>query len=148
MSDYSTARTAIYNAIHAVPSIGIVHYYQRYNSDWTAYLGHFKTTIASKDQIRGWWLSRQTVDGTYDQFNKVNRVHQFVIHGILGLQDAADTDATFGGLVDAVMDALDPVTISGFWSCGPTQVRVYEVRQFGSVLCHYCEIAYPCEKAG
>lgn len=141
MASYSAIRNALVTAVQTVSEVGTVQNRLRYASQWSDFLDHYVTTIDSTKQVRGWWIERERVEDSYTSaFGKVNRSHTFVIRGILGLKDGSDTDATFGDLVGDVMSAITGLNITGTWEVGPTLSRVQDVRQFGSVLCHYVEV--------
>ena len=154
MADYKAFRDAIAGVIQAeAPNSGNVHHYERNLFDWNKYLAEFVSTIQGKRQTRGWWVTRERRihdnDSARDSgaaFGQYNAEHQFVVRGILGVQDAADTDAVFGDLCDDVIEAMESMAITGAWNIGPCVLRVQEPRQFGSVLCHYAEILVPVQK--
>lgn len=141
MATYSTLRNALKSQIETVANVGTVQNRLRYASKWDEYLDQYAATVSGTKQVRGWWLERERVEDSYTAaFGRHNRGHTFVVRGILGLRDGSDTDSTFGDLVDDVMAAITGMRITGAWEVGPTLARVQDIRQFGSVLCHYCEI--------
>ena len=81
------------------------------------------------------WISRSP---------NARRVHTFVIHGYLGLDDSAATAKTFATLAEAVCNALDAdATLNAdalSSSRIPCQLDVDHVL-FYSKLCHHATIA-------
>lgn len=153
MSVYSDIVAAINTRVGTVTNIGSTHAYQRYVADWQNYLNLFRVTISGVEQIRAWVTTMDNpnpvVGGVSEaRFGSINRQYNVLIFGFLGLDDSANTEQTFLNLVEAVMDAVDgriDLSVAGVtdYSVGPASLRTYEIRQFGSVLCHYCEISVP-----
>ena len=149
MADYSTIVTALATRLSSVTAIGQVHAYYRWSAHWTDLLAQYKTTISSVPQIRGWYITREEITpaGTAP-FGSVHRRHEMVIRGLMGVDDSANTETTFNELVDLVMDAIDVPKDLGAtsvidYSIGDCEARTIEHRDFGGVLCHYCEIVTP-----
>ena len=155
MSVYSDLITAVKVRVDTVSNVGTTHAYQRYNANWSDHLDQFKATIGGVVQIRGWIV---TMDGgqpivgmmTDSRFGAIRRTYNLVVIGILGLSDSTNTETTFLNLMEEVMNALDGrddlgVTGAEMYGSGPASLKLYDIRQFGSVLCHYCEISLPVE---
>ena len=159
MSTYSDIITAVKARVDTVTNIGSTHAYQRYNANWAEHLDQFKATIGGTVQLRGWVVTMEQstpIQGRVEQsrYGAIRRTYNVLIVGLLGLSDSAATETTFLNLVEAVMDALDSrkdlsLTEVEDYGVGPASLRTYDIRQFGSVLCHYCEIvlAVQTEKA-
>lgn len=150
MSDYTDLRDNIVDVVETVPDIGKVYGRLRYAADWSKYLDLFKTKIDSTPQIRGWTVTRETVDVTPERFRANEEVWTFVIRGHLGLSDNLDSEGTLQDLATLVIRALNARTDLGVtnvvdYGVGPASMRVCEPRMFGSVLVNYCEIALPVE---
>lgn len=156
MSVYSDVITAVKARVDTVSNIGMTHAYERWNADWSTYLDQFKATIGSTVQIRGWIVTmdeRDPIVGNMEgasRFGAISRTYNVLIYGVLGLKDADNTETTFLNLVEEVLNAVDGRTDLGIssvvdYGVGPATVRTYQKRQFGSILCHYCEIAVPVE---
>jgi hypothetical protein len=149
-ADYRIFRDIIAARIGTIGNAGVVYNRQRYTSDWDSFLARFKVTIDGRQHLRGWWLeraSRRVAVTDMDTQGSINWAHTFVIYGVLSFQDATDTDAEFGDLVDEVMSVLTdlaeaPSTLPGVWQIEWPRLRVQDFRNLGSVLCHYCEIVY------
>lgn len=144
---YTTLLAQIKSAVEGVPNIGVVRDYLRWWRTDKDFLDLFKTTIGGTEQIRGWTITRDGVPGNdrYATGGQHRVTHMFVIRGLLGLQDSTGTEKTFQALIDSVVDALDDtVTLGGnVRSAGPATVPTITHREFGTVLCHYCEIHFP-----
>lgn len=144
----ATVRASLKTILQAVSNIGQVHDYVRFASDWTAYLGLFKTTISGSDVIRGWTITSTAegregwiAGGSRDTYTA--KTHTFIIRGYLGLDDSASTEKTARALVETVMDALDNGSIitGNVINASLSQLTTFEPRVFGDVLCHYAEIS-------
>lgn len=144
MSDYRVFRDALIEAIEGVPDAGKVQKLRQIKS-WAEYIRAFVATVKDVRQVRGWWVMRERREDDYLTFGSINARHTFVIRGVLGIEDAADTDATFGELVDDVMDALGGVAVTNAWTVSACRTRVMEPRDF-SVLCHFVEIEMTLER--
>ncbi len=139
----SAIRTAIYNAVDGVSDSGLVHDYERWAGDWTAFLALFKTTISSTDQIRGWEVGyRGWAPGDPREFSAIHlRTHRFLVAGYLGLDDSAETEKTMSILAELVADTLkDDATLKGLAFFAIEPILLFEPRMFGGTLCHYAEL--------
>jgi hypothetical protein len=143
VATYTELRNAVADKLYAVPGVGRTHNRLRYAADWKTFLDLLASNVTGNRQVRGWWVERERREDEYHSFGTMNQTHIFIVRGILGFSDAADTDSTFGDVVDAVMDQLGGTTITGAWHVAAPTLRVTDLRQFGSVLCHYCEIELP-----
>ena len=140
----SAIRAAIYNAVSGVSNVGKVYDYERWTADWSGFLDLFKTTISSKEQIRGWEVSyRGFLADEPREFAGIHiRNHQWQVRGYLGLDDSAATEKTMSTLAETVRNTLEDdssLHALSFYDveCG----LLFEPRMFGSVLCHYAEIS-------
>lgn len=153
MSTYSDIQDALLARLNTVANIGATHAYQRYNADWTNYLSQLTDPASTGKQVRSWMVtmdSRQPISSRPNQFSGNRRTYQPLIVGVMALKDADNTERTFWNLVESVLNALDgrlTLGVAGVpvYGNGPAEVRLYEIRQFGSVLCHYVEITHPVE---
>lgn len=145
MTDYADVALALKARLDTVPDVGNTYAIERFITDWPTYLEQFKATVGGVAEIRGWTITLESIGANADVFGGIQRTQVWVIRGMLGLQDSAETEATFIALVEAVMDAIDTqkdfgIANVGDYSIGPCIARLIQVRQFGSVLAHYCEI--------
>lgn len=151
MTMYTSLRGALATLLGTVDSIGIIHNRERFVVDPAAFLDMFKVTISGTVQIRAWLILRESMQPIEDTvFGESRQRHVFVLRGILGFQDSADTYGTLQALVDTIIALLDNQTtlsVSGtiVRGVGPCSLRSFEVGQFGSVLAHVCEIEVPIE---
>lgn len=146
---------AVVNRLGLIPNIGQVHGRQRFNADWPTYLRHFSTTINGAKQLRGWMVTMadaNPIEGSTDEaaFAETVRTYRLLVIGVMDLADEADTEGEFLDLAEAVMDDLDgrsTLDVAGVdvYGVGPCSMRVFQARQFGSVLCHYTEIVAPVQ---
>lgn len=154
MGVYADIITALKTELDSVANIGKTHNHQRYVADWSGYLDSFTQTVNGQNQVRGWMLmpdESNAIVGTWDEQNRINRTYNVLIAGILGVKDSDNTEATFMALCESVVDEIDALdTLTGVTgvtvgAIGPCVLRKVEIRQFGSVLCHYGEILVPVE---
>lgn len=136
-------RTQVKTILEAIPDIGRVHDYDRWEIDWDEFLTLFKATVGGTDQIRGWTVHVQSDGSSYPGTNNVGQFeHLFLLRGYLGLQDSSATEKTFDDLVEAVQQAfMGNYTLNGSaMNTDPPQIVLKEVRQLSDVLVHYAEI--------
>ncbi len=146
----ATVRAAVYAVVNAVPNKGVAYDYERHSTTWQAYLTLFKVTVGSTDQIRAWTVACASFTQERIEFRTEGkagllRTYQFIIRGYLGLDDSAATEKTAIALAEDVIEALDDATTirpptAGYYDAQPAQLRTFELRMFGDVLCHYAEI--------
>lgn len=141
----STVRSAIYTFLSAVTNIGVVHDYERWATDWDTFIGLFKTTIGTTPQIRGWEIRQTRVTET----DESPLARAYKIKGYLGVSDATATEKTFVALIEAIAAKFRADQMLGTKGAPVLghdfiQVELIEERMFGSVLCHYCELALTC----
>lgn len=151
MTQYTDLRAAIVTVLDGVSGIGEVHNRERFVVNPSEYLDMFKASIGGVTQIRAWLVLRERADVVPDTvFGETRRRHLFVLTGLQGFQDSADTYGTLQGLCDSVMAAFDDQTTLGVSgvvvrAVGPCTLRTFDAVQFGSVLCHRAEIELPIE---
>lgn len=149
MSTYSDLVTAIKTRLDTVSGVGVTHAYQRYADKDAAFLDMFKTTISTVDQIRGWVVTMDENNPIQvDRFglSTIKRTYNFLVWGVLGFSDANNTESTFFSLAESVMDALEgrlDFGVSGVYMVLPVAMTRYQVRTFGTRLCHYGELVVP-----
>lgn len=141
----SIIRTEIFNILSSVTDIGKVYDYDRWATDWSAFINFFKTIIAGKEHIRGFEIIRTSAPAAYDDNAEETTTHQYRIRGYMSLKDADATEKTFNNLIEAIRDKFRfNFDLNGKCEfAGPVSVDVVDVRTFGSVLCHYCELTLP-----
>lgn len=146
MSSYTSIAAALKTLLEAIPNIGQVHAYRRWNADWSTYLDHTKTTLSGENQVRVWMVTRESLTSSFeDSFRQARHTHSMVIVGALGLNDSDDTYTKFQELLDLVVAALDAkrdLSASDIidYSIGAASVRTIGEEALGSVLCHVAEI--------
>ncbi len=133
-------RQQIYTILSGVPGIGKVYDYERWTADWSQFLTLFKDTATGR--ILGWEISRAAVEVQFLSRIEEEATHRYAIKGYLGLQDGAATEKIFTGLIETIRTVFrGNVTLNGTAElANPVSVPVIDVRTFGSVLCHYCEL--------
>jgi hypothetical protein len=135
----STVRAGIYELVGAISDIGIVHDYERWAADSARFIDLFKTTIDGVAQIRGVEITR----GSAAEDETPERKHTYKLKCYMGLKDEDATEKTFNTIVEAICDAFRADQTIGGVAGGHdyAQVATIELRMFGSVLCHYAELA-------
>lgn len=146
MAAYHQLRDALRDQIVAVVGAKPVHARPRFSSRWDAFLDLFTALAGGRRRVDGWWVQLERREDAYHSQGTINQRWEFALVGLRGFQDEADTDRDFGDEVGAVMDAVGGMAISGAWEVGPPLLRAYQLRQFGSVLCHYAEVAVVVEQ--
>lgn len=148
---YSDIRDAIATLVSGVTDIGKVHNRVRWAADWKDFNAFFTSTIGSDRQIRGWWVTWGGIPetgGDFEGFGPTADTYRFYVRGVLGFQDSADTETTFLSLfsdvVDAVRDTIDFGVAAVVKESVSVRTNEPDIRQFGSVLCHFGEIVIDC----
>ena len=98
-------RAQIKSILEGVTGIGVVHDYNRYPRSLADYL----KLMTSSKKVNGWTISRQNTPSekkTAGVGGKFERRHRFSISGIYELDDAAGSEKTFQGILDAIFDAF------------------------------------------
>lgn len=148
---YASLTSGLETLVKSVQGYGTVHKYWRWTADQSTYLDLFKTNIDGVGQIRTWLISLaegSPIVETNSEFGYLQRTYTFVITGILQMNDSSNSEATFVGLIELLLEALKGESTMGVAGViprmiGPSVVRLLQHRQFGSVLCHYAEIVIP-----
>jgi len=137
-------REQIKATLGAVEGIGVVHDYDRWAVDWKTILDRLKDP---EGRINAWTISRTKTDDIEDTRSHNLRIHHWRIRGVYGLKDANATELTFQDLVEDICDAIRAKR--GFNGTvdrsSAVQVPMIDVRMFGGVLCHYCELTFTTE---
>lgn len=149
MSDFDGTRDALVTQLNTIANIGNVLDRLRYAADLSTHLTRFKATISGTDQIRAWWPELERIGpNAFISFDKIARSYLWVVHGVLSYQDSTDSETVFEELIELVMNDLD--THRDFslanvedYSVGPTNLRLLNHMQWGSVLTHHCELEVP-----
>ena len=163
-SNYKQIGEAIAAELEAVEDIGRVHLYQRYAADLSKYLDFFRWAAPDgRSQIRGWVVTRESAreglgsaassqPGGFVPAGVNRRAHTFLLFGVMGLEDEAQSETIFQDLVEAVCDRfrdnralrlLDPEgnpKVATLERLQPPRLDSVEVRRFGAVLCHAAEV--------
>lgn len=136
----SDITAAIKTILEAVPGIGVVHDYERWNASWDEFLRQFQDGAG---KINGCMFARKATPAVRDNMPTLRRDHKILIRCIYGLQDLVGSERTFQALVEAIQAAFDSDNTLGGTAhdSGPAQVEIVENRQFGKVLCHWAEIS-------
>lgn len=138
-------RTTIYNAINGVSNVGLVYDYQRHTNDWAEFENLFKTTIGNVDQVRGWMVGYRGIvqadNGRFGTIDKrITRRHRFQILGVMGIDDANESEKTFAALAEDVCDALDSSATIQTYMHVTLATMGFDPSPFAGVLVHAAAI--------
>lgn len=140
-SNYSAIMSALAALLTAAGCVN-VHAYQRLAQDWATFLARFKDVSTTPDCARGWTISRKSSAETRSTSLQNERIHTLTIRGIRSLDDSVASEVQFQAEIETVCNKLRE-TYNLTATCelaDPPQVVIVDVRNFGGVLCHYCEI--------
>lgn len=155
MSTYTDVRDTVVSILQTIPSIGQVHNRMRWGANWSDLLEMLLTRPddGGEPVLRGWMVSRSSIldePGDNQAFGKVFSGYVFTIRGVSGFQQDEDSETPFQELIDEVRLALRRggvgedlyETSSAVFvpNSADTAVQVIDIRMFGSILAHYCEM--------
>ena len=146
---YETIRDQLQVVISGVSGMGTVHPYQRWSTNWSKFLDHYKDESSGK--INGCAITRTGKDKMLRPGSVVEWAQIFTCRFYYGLKDADASEIVFQLLIDDVDDAiLQNQTLNG--SCETTwpnwgpmkgvdglKIDIIDTRMFGNVLCHFAE---------
>jgi hypothetical protein len=152
----ASVREALVTLIESIPDSGSVYNRAKFSTTFDKFLDQFSWVDQNgRNQVRGWWLSIPTMPtvgrGTYDQDSEICR---FPIRGIMSYRDGSESEIDFEDLSYRVFRVLQKSTGLAVTSVNGdrvvvgniiTTMPINELRQFGSILCHYCEIHFQVE---
>ncbi len=145
----ASIRTAIATRLAAVPNIGRVHAYQRYahNLRDLASLYH----SAEHNQLRGWNISRVSTAELGNVQGRTVEIIRWRILGVLALEDSAQSELTFDGLIEAVRNTFSQdETLGGTVAMcsdpegkGESGIQLDEASpgKFADVFCHIARLS-------
>jgi|SRR6516225_6792725 len=140
-------RNAIVARMNSVDEVGVVHEKTIYANSQDTFLDNFATIIDGNRQIRGWWVSPPTVFSAANpniEFNVETDTLDYAVHAVMGMSINSDSETEFTDLVYRTRDALRVMVDWGLTEVIKfstiVTVPTLDLRQFGSVLCHYCEL--------
>lgn len=140
-------RAAIVSRLRAVPDVGVVHAYQRYAANIKTLSALYVAEVGGKSQLRGWYVTRTSARESAPAVGSYAVTHQWTLRGFLALDDTAETEVVFDGLVERVRDAfrgdddLGGVAITVLGADGDDDVSGPQLPEIGpvmfaGVLCH------------
>ncbi len=138
MSDASL-RAQIKTLMEEVPGAGVIHDYERWTADQSAFLTMFRDEATKK--IMGWEITRDAVPRVERLGAKYKITHSYRIKGYYGLKDADESEKSFGPIIDAIILKFITTQIPGSSLHTLPKVEAIGARQFGNVLCHHAEIS-------
>jgi len=135
----SAIRTKIVTVLNTVSGVQNVYNRERYSAHWQEFLSLSKT---SGNKIDGWVIQMRDADEEEGTSRTNYRTYAFVLRHFYGFDDTNSSQITFEDFNETVCNAfralpdLDGVVVIS----EPPKITISELRMFGSVLCHYCEI--------
>ncbi len=139
-------REQIKTILSGVSGAGVVHDYDRWASTWEKFLDLFKDEATGK--INGWTITRDKTPATTASTTHDSRVHHFRIRGYYGLKDEDASEIVFQQLIEDICASFRSKykLNDTAENTEPVQVEAVDLRIFGNVLCHYCELLLMAEE--
>jgi hypothetical protein len=145
--------TAVTARLAAVPSARNVYSYAREAKEQKAFLELFKDTVAGN--IHTWMVTRQATVTRDEGTGTYRRIHEIAMMGYMSVNDAANSEGTFQGVIEDVCAAFDPLPLRQYpnaegvpqydWS-QPVQVEGPTVLWYSQYLCHAVKLIHRVEE--
>ena len=140
--------TAVTARLAAVTSAKNVYSYAREAKEQAAFIALFKDTTAGN--IHTWMVTRQATVTRDEGVGTYRRIHEIVMMGYMSVNDAANSEATFQGVIEDVCLAFDPLALRQYdgaydWS-QPVQVEGPTVLMYSQYLCHAVKLIHRVEE--
>lgn len=153
MNDLTAERAAIAAKVAGVADVGRVHDYERYAKTEGDFRALYQADIGAAKSLRGWFLRRVSTKEISVALGVGMQVIAWRLTGYLAIDDAAASEKTFDGLIEALRAAFrsDP-TLGGAVAdlydltqgdSAPYGLQVEESAPvlFAGVLCHRAVLA-------
>lgn len=141
-------RDAIKVKLEGIAGIGVVHHYERLAKT----VGELKAMYVSgaPAKLLGWNIRRVATSEVSPVVGRYTIDHRWQIRGFMAIDDSAETELVFDGLIDSIRDAFraDETLgnlIGGTQAPPPTigmQLIEHGPVMFADVLCHGARLAY------
>lgn len=142
----ASIRAQIKAILESVSGIGVVHDYERYSRS----IADFRDimTKSGATSVNGWVISRQSTEShqaTLGPKGQIERTHTFRIAGIYELNDAAGSEKTLQGILDAIFEAFKAVSTLNGTCVSHRQIQIDSVSvtkdgELGDDLYHTAEL--------
>jgi len=154
VSTQDDVRGAIVTLVKGVTNTGKVYDHYKYSSDWNLFLDQFAfvDALGRKHPVWGWWLSiPSVVSGHFSTFDEPTDTYTWPLRAVGGVADKWGAEVDFENMIYGVRNALKFSLTLGLGSdrivpgsivC---DIPTADMRQFGSVLCHYAELTLRTE---
>lgn len=143
MPTVTQIRNAIATRMRAVPNVGQVYDYQRYDKNIEALQALYRSTIGGVDQVRSWFIWRFATDRQSPQLGRYVITHTWRIRGYQSLSDAVASEKTFDDLIETMAAGFrDDESLGGVVASTVTeraaglQLDEQAPVMFAGVLCH------------
>lgn len=144
-------RAALVARLQGVADVGVVHGYQRYAASLSALLALYTSEIGGVQQLRGWYVSRKGTEESSAVAGAYAVTHEWEIRGYMALNDAAQSEIAFDGLVerirevfrgdDALGGAVGAIVFDGTEGSAAGVQAQLEPVMFAGVLCHAARLS-------
>jgi len=141
---YSAILALLKTIVDSVDGTGKVHDYQRLAQNEQQFISFFVTNKV----VNGWQITRRSTPQKFEDSKEkdgtlIEAIHEYILTGFRGIDDANASEKTFQVLAETVSDALasDTTLQAAGYNIGAPQILVVEPRAFGHVLCHVAEIS-------
>lgn len=153
----ATERATIVNAVETllktVAGIGQVHKYIRAVHDQDKFEELFTQLVTGSTKIRqvnAWLITVDAITenraGPNTATNQGMRSYRVAVGGYIGLKDNIGSEEIFLDLIETILNAfnvhiqLGIVTLAQGMYAYPLSSTLIGHREFGNVLCHYCQL--------
>jgi len=139
---------AVTARVTAVASTKNVYSYARSAKEQADFLALFKDPAGPT--LHTWMITRQNTGSKDGGVGTYRRIHEIAIMGYYSLDDKANSEGTFQGIIEDVCLAFDPLKLRQYaqtydWS-QPCQVEGPTVLMYGQYLCHAVKIVHRVEE--
>jgi hypothetical protein len=109
----------------------------------------------ANNKLHTWMVTREGTETRDDGVGCYRRIHKLAIMGYYSVDDLANSESTFQGLIEDVCAAFDPLALRQYpnaegvpqydWS-QPVQVDGPTVLMYGRYLCHAVKLVHRVEE--
>lgn len=154
MTLYELLRDEIISKIQDVSNVGIIHNRIRFVSKWPDYFKLFTSRILGQVVVQGWEVTWTGIPNTNNEWGALGNVYgdtyQFKVIGRRGFQDTTSTGSNTGSetefnilienVVNSIRSLIDADTSRVPLYAVEVTMPLNEIRDFGGVQVHYCEL--------
>ena len=139
---------AVTARVTAVAGVKNVYNYAREAKEQKQFQQLFQDPANNK--LHTWMITREATETKDDGATCYRRIHRIAIMGYYAVDDLANSEGTFQGLIENVCAAFDPLPLRQYggaydWS-QPVQVDGPTVLMYGQYLCHAVKLIHRVEE--